>query len=108
MRFGPFFTTLDVTITAISAAIVAGGSELLPGSDSQDPPQTIAARVAYPLKLAFELPGLESPLMGLFFHHCAPQKFTTLPTACGSTSPITNTGRSGGTGGVGAEVQKST
>ncbi len=76
---GPCLVTVSVTMTATRSGIVSGGSELLPGRLCQRPPQKSLAVLANPLKLA--TPLLTNPLIGLFFHHCAPQKFTMSPMA---------------------------
>src|SRR5579862_6892454 len=94
---GPLLLTVSVTMIITSSGIVSGGFELLPGRVSHMPPQNVSESDAYPLKAA--TPVLTKPLIGLFFHHCEPQKFTMSPTACGSTSPMTNSG--GGAGNVG-------
>src|SRR6476646_10583963 len=86
--FGPLLTTESVTMIKRSVPISCGGGGLLPGRDAQTWPQDVPAKLAYPLKLA--TPGVTVPLMKLFFHHCEPQKLTVSPTACGSTSPMTN------------------
>ena len=64
---------------------MAGGPLEAPGALVQVDPLT---EVANPLKLALEAPGPTKPLMMLFFHHCAPQNVTLLPTTA-SRSPIT-------------------
>src|SRR6266511_2604113 len=89
----PFLTTESVTTIVRSAGIVAGGGGLLPGAVDQTPPQTLALLFAKPLKALS--PEVTTPLISLFFHHCEPQKFTTSPTACGSTSPMTKAGPAG-------------
>src|SRR6266550_257774 len=75
------------TMTAIYEGTLLGGSELLPGSVVQVPPQlggVVLLWLAKPLKLAGALP----PLKEFSFDHCAPQKVTELPTTA-FRSPIT-------------------
>src|SRR5216683_1886619 len=75
------------TMIATYDGMVSGGSELLPGSAVQVPPQldgVVLLWLAKPLKLA----GAAPPLKEFSVHHCAPQKVTDVPTAA-FRSPIT-------------------
>jgi hypothetical protein len=72
----PFFCTVLVTITAINSGIVAGGFELLPGWLVHVLPHAGGAKLFSKPLNAF---GPAPPLIGLFFTHCAPQKYTVAP-----------------------------
>src|SRR5579884_220337 len=75
---GPLFVTVDATMIAMYCGMVDGGGVELPGSVVQFMPQLgVAVESSKPLKAAGPVP----PLSELFFHHCAPQKFTDSPTA---------------------------
>src|SRR5688572_3329912 len=90
LRTAPFFITLPVTMMAIaSGSGPFGGLELFPGLVLQVSPHVgIAGALVKPLN--DWCPGDVPALTGLFFHHCAPQKFTRAPVAWAARSPMTN------------------
>ena len=58
--------------------MVAGGFELLPGLLVHVPPHVGAV---VPSSKPLKALGPTPPVIGLFFHHCEPQKFTVTPPA---------------------------
>src|SRR5438094_6645878 len=81
----PDFAVRLETMTAISVGTVAGGPELLPGSDDHVwPHEGVWLVFSKPLKLA----GPGPPVIGLDFAHCAPHQRTE-PKGTFVRSPIT-------------------
>src|SRR6185437_10303997 len=81
----PFLVTECEEIASITGGSgPSGGSDLLPGSVVQLPPQLPSTSLAKPLNEA----GASPPESEFSFHHCAPQNSTWVPTVAFS-SPIT-------------------